>query len=172
MKVKLDSAVSKIENSLLFLSSLSLFIMMLVITLDALMRYLFNSPLQIAYDLTEIYLLPLVVFFTISFALREDAHLRVTFLERFFPKWINGIFNSIGFFLTAVLFLVITYKVSEMAMVSWAQKEIVLGVISWPLYITHIIVAIGSVLIVLRSLILLAGTIVNDVVLREKGNKV
>lgn len=57
-----SALLARVEDLLLLLSCAGVAAMAVVIVADAGMRYLFGSPLSIAYDLTRIYVMPAVVF--------------------------------------------------------------------------------------------------------------
>src|ERR1700730_13159714 len=55
---------------------------------DALSRYLFNSPILGAYEITEKYLMVAAIFLGLSYAFRGGVFIRVTFLvDRLPPLW-------------------------------------------------------------------------------------
>ena len=62
--------------------------MMLLTSADALFRYLFNSPILGAYEITEKYLIVAAIFLGLSYAYRGGVFIRVTFLvDRLPPLW-------------------------------------------------------------------------------------
>ena len=61
--------------------------MMLLTSADALCRYLLNSPILGAYEITEKYLIVAMVFLGLSYAYRGGVFIRVTFLvDRLPPR--------------------------------------------------------------------------------------
>ena len=56
------------------------FVMMLLTTVDATGRYLFNRPILVAFELTTNYLMVAAVFLAMPYAYRQGANIRVTFL--------------------------------------------------------------------------------------------
>jgi TRAP-type C4-dicarboxylate transport system permease small subunit len=60
--------------------------MMLLTSADALSRYMFNSPILGAYELTEKYLMVAAIFLGMSYAYRGGAFIRVTFLVDRLPR--------------------------------------------------------------------------------------
>ena len=62
--------------------------MMLLTSADALCRYLLNSPILGAYEITEKYLIVAAIFLGLSYAYRGGVFIRVTFLvDRLPPGW-------------------------------------------------------------------------------------
>lgn len=146
--------LNKAENVLVGLSTLSLFLMCIIITADALSRFLFNKPLLIAYNLTEIYLIPLVVFFTMSYAAREGAHIRVTFFEERCSPAARKVFLYFRNIVAVLFFSLITYRTAILTYHGWVNNELVTGIYNWPLYIAYAFVPIGSFVMVIRSALL------------------
>jgi TRAP-type C4-dicarboxylate transport system permease small subunit len=68
------------ELALLYLGVLATFAMMCLTSVDGLSRYLFNSPVLGALEITEKYLMVASIFLALSYAYRGGLFIRVTFL--------------------------------------------------------------------------------------------
>ncbi len=68
------------ELVMLYVSTMSTFVLMLLTTADAGGRYLFNRPITGAYEITTNYLEIAAVFLAVCYGYREGAYIRVTFL--------------------------------------------------------------------------------------------
>jgi TRAP-type C4-dicarboxylate transport system permease small subunit len=90
---------------------LATFAMMCLTSADALSRYLFNSPILGAYEITEKYLMVAAIFLGLSYAFQGGVFIRVTFLVDHLPPLARQVANhaahllSIGF---CVIILVAT----------------------------------------------------------------
>jgi TRAP-type C4-dicarboxylate transport system permease small subunit len=73
------------ELVMLYVSTMSTFVLMLLTTADAGGRYLFNRPITGAYEITTNYLMIAAIFMALSFGYREGAYIRVTFLADRLP---------------------------------------------------------------------------------------
>ena len=82
----MEKALLWIERVLLSLGMAALFAMMCLTTVDALWRYLFNSPIVGAYEITEKYLMLTCIFFGMSYTYRGRVSIRVTILMDRMPK--------------------------------------------------------------------------------------
>src|SRR6185369_15121188 len=60
--------------------------MMVLTTGDALGRYLLNSPVTGAYEITEKYLMPALIFLGLGYGYRGGLFIRVTFLADRLPR--------------------------------------------------------------------------------------
>jgi TRAP-type C4-dicarboxylate transport system permease small subunit len=76
----LDKWLHRCELALLYLGVLATFAMMCLTSADALSRYLFNSPILGALEITEIYLMVAAIFLGLSYAYRGGLFIRVTLL--------------------------------------------------------------------------------------------
>ena len=73
------------ETVLVWIAILALIVLMFLTTADATFRYLFNSPITGAYEITEKYLITMGIFLAFSYAYRGDVFIRVSFLVDRFP---------------------------------------------------------------------------------------
>lgn len=89
---KLDSALERFFNGLGNVLAIVLVLMIANVLYDVIMRYFFQNS-SVAMQELEWHLFAVVILFGLSYALKEDAHVRVDFLyERFAPRtkaWIN-----------------------------------------------------------------------------------
>jgi len=76
----MQKVLSGCESVMLYISTLSTFILMLLTTADAGGRYIFNRPITGAYEVTTNYLMIAAIFMALSFGYREGSYIRVTFL--------------------------------------------------------------------------------------------
>jgi TRAP-type C4-dicarboxylate transport system permease small subunit len=72
--------LGRCEIALVYTGVLATFLMMCLTSADAFSRYLFNSPIMGAYEITEKYLMVAAVFLGLSYAYRGGGFIRVTFL--------------------------------------------------------------------------------------------
>jgi TRAP-type C4-dicarboxylate transport system permease small subunit len=81
----------------------SVFAMMCLATADAIGRYAFNQPIRGAYEITEQYLMVVVVFFGVCRAYREGAFVRVTFVADRLPRQVKV---GVNYFVQAISILI------------------------------------------------------------------
>jgi TRAP-type C4-dicarboxylate transport system permease small subunit len=72
--------LQRCEHALVLAGAFATFAMMCLTSADAISRYLFNSPIIGAYEITEKYLMVAAVFLGLSYAYRGGGLIRVTFL--------------------------------------------------------------------------------------------
>jgi TRAP-type transport system small permease protein len=78
-----------IEKVLTTFSVATVLLMVCLTTIDAAGRYLFNFPIQGAYEVTEKYLMVVSVFFALTYGYRHGCNIRVTFLVSHFPPQVK-----------------------------------------------------------------------------------
>jgi TRAP-type C4-dicarboxylate transport system permease small subunit len=94
------------ELTLMYFSVLATFAMMCLTSADALSRYLLNSPILGAYELTEKYLMVAAIFLGLSYAYRGGVFIRVTFLVDRLPPLAKQVVNHLAH-LTSLAFCVV-----------------------------------------------------------------
>ncbi len=101
------------ELVMLYVSTMSTFVLMLLTTADAGGRYLFNRPITGAYEITTNYLMIAAIFMALSFGYREGAYIRVTFLADRLPgkvKLVVNYFVQVVSMLYGVLLVIATFQ--------------------------------------------------------------
>ena len=88
------------ELALVYASVLATFLMMCLTSADALCRYLLNSPIMGAYEITEKYLMVAAIFLGLSYAYRGGVFIRVTFLVDRLPPALKQVANHVAHLLS------------------------------------------------------------------------
>jgi TRAP-type C4-dicarboxylate transport system permease small subunit len=150
---KLKTIFPKIESLSQVIGYVALFMMMLLITVDTAGRYFFNQPIHGAFEITEDYLMVMVVFLGLSYSYKKGEHIKIDLLYRHFPNKVKSIVDCLGLLLTAVLFSLITYQGYSLTFEAWVQKQYIFGVISLPSFLSYIWVPVGSAVLTIRLMI-------------------
>jgi TRAP-type C4-dicarboxylate transport system permease small subunit len=104
---------ARLELLLLYIGVIAVFIMMCLTAADAVARYVLNSPITGAYEITEKYLMVAVVFLGLSNAYRDGALIRVTFFVDRIPRSVQYFANHLAQLITiayAVVLIVATIQ--------------------------------------------------------------
>jgi C4-dicarboxylate transporter DctQ subunit len=107
MENSIEKIMEQCEKVLTSIAVLSIFIMMMLTTADAVGRYIFNSPITGAYEFTEKYLMLAAVYLGTAYTYRGGSTIRITLIVSRLPAKIRmglNIFAQIfsivyGFFL-------------------------------------------------------------------------
>lgn len=92
----INRLLQSIEKVLLGLSLGAFAVMVLLTTADTLGRYLLNSPITFAYELTEKYLMPMGVFLAFSYGYRNDVFIRVNFFLEKMPDGVQMVLDHVA----------------------------------------------------------------------------
>ncbi len=149
---KCSRVLAFVEDGLNGIACACLAVMVAVITVDSLGRAFFHAPLQIQFELTELYLMPAVAVLSLSRAYRKGAHLS---LELFPERCLGRARVPIRLAMLSLAFAfcaLITWKSSEYALMAWVRNDIYLGVVDWPLSLAYASAPIGFGVLTLRIL--------------------
>ncbi len=140
------------ERVLTYLGIGSALAMMFLTTADALGRYLFNSPVLVAYEITEKYLMPMTLCLALSFGYRRGTFIRVTLLTERLTKRGRIPLNylTLGISILYVVALVIT--TTQRTFESMASG-VTLANIRFPLWPAYLIIPVSLFFLVLVMLL-------------------
>lgn len=126
---------------------------MIVVSIDVLMRYAFNSPLAWSYDYVSLYAMAGVFFLALAPSYRERAHVGVDIVLELLPArarlWSDLAAEIIGL----CLFSAIAYFGFQRTWVSFVQGDVLAGLIPWPTWLYNGAVPLGCALLCLRLLV-------------------
>jgi TRAP-type C4-dicarboxylate transport system permease small subunit len=142
-----------VENVLLWVACAGIAVMMVIITADALMRYLVGTPLSIAYDLTRMYLMPAIVFLALAHSIRQRAHIGITFFSQRFPTQVRRLIHGCTRGIGVAFFGAVSWQVGILAHRSWESGQAFTGQYSWPTWVAYAIVPLGCSVMAVRCLV-------------------
>jgi len=95
------------------IAGVGVLLMSLAITMDVFLRYVFNAPTKWVNEASS-YMLLVVVFLGLAYALREKAHIRIDFIVIRLPRrvqdWLQVI-SSIAFLIFTVILCYFTWNI-------------------------------------------------------------
>lgn len=145
-----DSVMGKIEALVLSIAALVALVVMVVVSADAIGRYLFNQPLIITMDLVSRYLLPIIMLATASLVLRQARHISVDLFATLLPRRLHLLLLGIAMVLAIPVFWIMTWRVSLGAIESFEAGKVAYGLIPWPLWAEQAIYAVCMGLLLIR----------------------
>ena len=146
----LGNILKKIEDTLHIAGCLALAGVAVLINADILLRLFANRPVQIQFELTELYLMPALATLSLSRVFREGGHLAVDFMPENFPGLFGALIVKIRLLLPAAFFAAVTYKSGQFALEAITHGEVEYGVIDWPLGWAYSVVPVGCGVLALR----------------------
>ena len=139
----------KVERAATFIGIITLLLLMFLTVADVTGRYVFNWPIPGAYEISELMLIP-IVFLGLAHIQDLRQHIRVDFLEKYFPKKMNWYLNLCSWFLGASFFLIMTWQSALQAWEAWITGDYYMGLLEVPLWPARTLLAIGLGLLTIR----------------------
>ncbi|WP_366922088.1 TRAP transporter small permease [Metallumcola ferriviriculae] len=159
----------KIDKFLYRLGLWGIFVMMLLITLDAAGRYFLRDPIDGAFEFVQDYLMVAVVFLSMSYTYKTDSHIRLELFARKFPERLKRVFFYINNLLPLVFFFIIAREGWVKTWEAWVGNEFTIGVVSWPTYLSYIWIPVGVGILVLRIGFTVAEQVIMDIDCLRQG---
>jgi TRAP-type C4-dicarboxylate transport system permease small subunit len=153
---RLQHVLDRLDEMLNLIACIALVLMLFAVVLQVITRYAMKDPIGGVIGISEQFLMPLVVFLSLSWVQKHEGHIRVAALwDRLGSRArriVGGLVNALG----ALLFAIVTWAVGSEAFLSWQMGYDTSGDISVPLMLALLIPTFGSALLTLR---LALGTI-------------
>ena len=141
-----------IEQAGLAIAVLSIAVIVVVVSFDAILRYGFNSPLQWASELVRYYLMVVATYFAVSATFTHGDHISITLFRHYFPRRLLVWLDVAWCLMIAAVFAIIAYGTWHHVTNAIARTEFIPGYILWPSWLSHLPIPLGTALIVLRLL--------------------
>jgi len=159
MENKPKGVIDRIEDICLGIAGAALMVLMLLTTVDTLSRYLFSAPLTGVVEFSEEYLMVAIIFLPISFVYIAGGHIKIEMLERFFPAKVKAITEKVNLIFGLLMFAMIAYAFVPVVQQAIGFNELSSCALAYPMAPAYIIVALGCLLICIRSIQALLGKI-------------
>lgn len=151
--------ISAIERIMIRVALVMMFAVMMIVTADVFMRYLFNAPFSWAYDLISLYLMAGIFFLGLSQAYASGAHVSVDILQQMFSPTGKRLAEIVTAALALVAFAAMAWLGYERALDAFESKDVMAGAIPWPTWPSIALMPLGAGLLVLRLIVTLFGHI-------------
>ncbi len=127
---------------LVWLAVLATFALMLLTTADAASRYLLNSPITGAYEITEKYLMVAGTFLGFAYAYRRGVFIRVTFLVDRLPPALKLLCNYLAQIISLVFCAIVVFATAREALRATAEGT-TLSTLPIPVAPAYFLVPVG-----------------------------
>ena len=161
-----DDRLETVENVANGLAMIVLFVLMIMVSVSAMGRYQFSNPIYGVLEVTRLYVLPLMIYFSFSMLEREDGNIAVELVSSRLPSVVNHVV-TIGYLLGAFLsFALILYLTFENGLALLDRNAEIPGPISFPVYVSWFLIPIGILPLLLRFVVKLVrevGELIDEV---------
>jgi len=126
-------AVNQVALSASGIAGLALLVMTLIITMDVVLRYAFE-PTKWVHEFST-YLMVVLVFMGLAYALKEDAHIKVDFLMARLPRRIQDwmkVIHSVLFLVFTIILFYFNWHLFNQSFALKATSRTSVDVIIWP----------------------------------------
>lgn len=149
--------MQQVDTATNMVSRLALMLMLIAVLTQVFTRYVLNDPVQGVIGITELYLMPIIVFGSISYLEMLGGHVRVGIFFDALPRRVQHGLNVVLRIIAAGFFALVAYTASDEALNAYSRGYFTSGDIEAPLVTTLIIAPIGCALLALRLLVNAAG---------------
>jgi len=125
--------------------------MMFLTAADVIGRYVFNSPVQGSYEITE-FMLVAVVFLGIAYVQSVKGHVKVEVATLWLPQRARLALDIFGYTIGLVMFILIAWRSGIFAWEAFVTKEYTWGLLELPLWPAKSFVTIGCAFLAIQFL--------------------
>ena|SRR5690625_20589 len=150
---KLIRIVNRLDTVAFTIAQIAVFIMMILTTADALMRYIFNHAIVGAYLFSEKYLMVIIVFLSISYLWKLNGHIRIDLFTQYMPRVLVRALDVIYTILVAIFMFAIGYRALLMTYDAFINSYVTTGVVPWPIWLSWVWVPVGSFIFCIRLIL-------------------
>jgi TRAP-type C4-dicarboxylate transport system permease small subunit len=150
----LERVIRFLEGGLNVIAGLMLLAMMFLGACDVIGRYLFNSPITGAMEISSI-LMGGMVFLAWAYTQEKGAHVTVDIFFALYPRRLQAVLSLIMLFLSALLFALILWQSLDVAISDWQGGKLV-RLILIPIAPFKLLVSLGALFIVIECILQMA----------------
>jgi|GEM_PF-1980089 len=141
------------ESGIATLGLISLALIMVMTTGNAVARYVIDDPISGTYELIELYLMPMVIFLYAARLEKNNGNINVDILYTRLPDEVQSFINLIGRVLAFIIFGAISYIAGVKFWDGFIEGRTSVGVVEFPIYISWLIMAVGLFALAIRLVI-------------------
>ena len=146
---RLDRALGWLVGAANAMSAAFVLLLMILVVADITGRYLFNSPVPMAYEFGS-FMLVFIVFLALASTQRMGAHIRVEFVTLRLPPRARACLDILAYCLGIMVYATILWRGFGWAYTSWQVGDYVAGLINIPRYPSQFAVPLGAAILCLQ----------------------
>jgi TRAP-type C4-dicarboxylate transport system permease small subunit len=146
----IERILSKIEDILHIAGCLALVLVAVLLNIDIGTRLFAGHPLQIQFEMTELFLMPALATLSLSRVFRDGGHLSLDIVPESLMGPAAGIVRRLRLLLAVGFFGCVTWMSGKYALRAFHRGDIEFGVLDWPLGWAYAAIPLGCAVLVLR----------------------
>ena len=147
--IKAELFMRFIEEVLTNCSVVLILGVMLWVVSEVIARYVFNSPLPGHLEGAEL-LLPMIVFFGVSYVQARDGHVGMTFVVDALPKKVRRVTDILALTVSALTCAALAYFSSKNAWLSYSYEDVTMSPPYWPVWPSAAVIPLGYGMLAVR----------------------
>ena len=151
VKTKIATVLQYVRRAAAIIAGFAMLGMMLVGASDVIGTNLFASPLPAAFEFIAT-MLVIVIFFSVTLAQAQRAHIRVSVFTDHLPRALKKITDLLQFSFSLVIFGLIAWFGWKSGLRGYEVGEYVSGAINFPIWPARFCLALGATQMVLQNL--------------------
>ncbi len=142
-----------IDRILVYLSGISLFIMMLLVFANAMLRFTVNSPISGVIEFTGEYLMVIIVYLSLSFTHKNGGHVSVNVVVDKLPPKLHGFLSLIINLIAFSILSLLSYSAFNMYLDYLSSNIRSISSLEYPLSFAVLLIFVGTLILCIRLLI-------------------
>lgn len=154
---RLARGLSVLEDSCAIAAGVALVVAILLVSANALSRHLFSAPIEFQLELTQSYLLVMLITLALPWGFRQGGFIRISLLADLFGKRLWHWVYRVGLLVSAGYLTLLGYEAAVVFFNAWTKNHLIMGVIDWPVAWSWIWIPIGCWLLAMRTFLMALG---------------
>ncbi len=148
-----ERALSGVEDILHVAGCLALVTVAAFINADILMRLILDTPVEIQFELTEIYLMPMLAVLPLARVYRKGGHLALEIISEDAFGRASPVIHRVILAVAAAFFAAVTWKSGQFALHAFQRGDVEWGAVDWPLGWAYGAIPLGCGVLTLRLIV-------------------
>ena len=149
----LNKFLTKTDEFISKISAITIFIMMMWIVIDVVLRSVFHAPVSGTIEITGEYLLLIIVYLSISYTYKEGGHVSVELFENKFSEGIKKVIKLFTNLLTIIVFVLLGIANFQKGLDYFANDIRTTSLLNYPLAPALMIISLGVFLLVINLIL-------------------
>ena len=149
----LNKSLTKTDKFITNISAVTIFIMMMWIVIDVVLRSIFHAPISGTIEVTGEYLLLIIVYLSISNTYKEGGHVSVELFQNKFPKGLKKVIKLFTNSLAIIVFTLLGIANFKKGLIYFSTNIRTTSLLNYPLAPALMIITIGVFLLVINLIL-------------------